>query len=142
MELPDDAMLRDILTRTRCIAVVGYSLRSDRPSHGVATFLAGQGYRVIPVNPGHAGAAALGTTVRADLADCPPEVDMVDIFRRSDQVAPVVDAALAHLPGLSTIWMQIGVHDATAAARARAQGIDVVADRCPRIEHPRLFGGA
>jgi hypothetical protein len=134
---PTDADIARILTTVRTIAVVGCSPKPDRPSHGVARFLAAQGYRVIPVNPGAAGQAALGTTVRATLADIAGPVDMVDIFRRSEEVGPVVEAALA-LPGLQAIWMQLGVVNEAAAQAARARGIAVVMDRCPAIEIPRL----
>jgi predicted CoA-binding protein len=134
---PSDADIARILTTVRTIAVVGWSPKPDRPSHGVARFLAVRGYRVIPVNPGVAGQPALGTTVSASLADIGEPVDMVDIFRRSEEVAPVVEQALA-LPGLKAIWMQLGVQDEAVAATARARGIAVVMDRCPAIEIPRL----
>lgn len=137
MPQPTDADIARILTTVHTIAVVGWSPRPDRPSHGVARFLASRGYRVIPVNPGAAGQPALGTTVRASLADIAEPVDMVDIFRRNEKVGPVVDAALA-LPGLRAIWMQLGVVNEPAAAVARARGIEVVMDRCPAIEIPRL----
>lgn len=137
-----DDDIRRILTETRTIAVVGWSPKPDRPSHGVAAFLKRRGYRVIPVNPGHAGREALGETVRASLADFGAEtgveVDMVDIFRRSDAAGAMVDEALEALPGLRAVWMQLGVVDEAAAERARAQGVDVVMDRCPAIEIPRL----
>ncbi len=132
-----DDDIRDILTSTKTIAVVGWSPKPDRPSHGVAAFLKRQGYRVIPVNPGQAGESALGETIRASLSDIDATVDMVDIFRRSSEVGPVVDEALA-LPGVKTIWMQLGVIDDVAAAKARAAGLRVVMDRCPAIEIPRL----
>ncbi|MAM60814.1 CoA-binding protein [Maritimibacter sp. UBA3975] len=137
-----DDYITDIFERTRTIALVGWSPNDARPSHRVARFLADRGYRVIPVNPGQAGKEALGETVVASLADIPREwpVDMVDIFRRSDAVGPVVDEALEHLPGLKTVWMQLGVENEDAAAAARAAGIDVVMDRCPAIEIPRLLG--
>lgn len=130
-----DCDLRDILTTVRTIAVVGWSPRADRPSHRVAAFLAARGYRVIPVNPGQAGQTALGETVRATLAEAGP-VDMVDIFRRSQEAGAVVDDAIA--AGAGVVWMQLGVADDAAAARARAAGLRVVMDRCPAIEIPRL----
>jgi predicted CoA-binding protein len=133
-----DDDLRRILSETRTIALVGWSPKPDRPSHRVAAFLKARGYRVIPVNPGQAGQTALGETVRASLSDIEGGVDMVDIFRRSDEAGAVVDAALAALPGLKTVWMQLGVVDEAAADRARAQGVEVVMDRCPAIEIPRL----
>ena len=134
-----DAMLRDILTTTRVIALVGWSPRPERPSHRVAAFLKARGYRVIPVNPGQAGVSALGEVVRPSLAGIDEPVDMVDIFRRPDAVLPVVEQALAHLPGLRTIWMQLGVENAAAAALAEARGLRVVQNRCPAIEIPRLI---
>ena len=135
-----DAELRAILERTRTIAVVGVSMNPVRPSAYVARYLALKGYRVIPVNPGHAGALVQGETVRASLSEIKEPVDMVDIFRRSEAVPPIVDEALDHFPGLGTIWMQIGVEHAEAAAKARARGVDVVMNRCPKIEYQRLFG--
>lgn len=133
-----DETIRTILTDTRVIALVGFSAKPARPSHGVARFLVENGYRVIPVNPGLAGQVFEGETVRASLSECPGDVDMVDIFRRSDQVCAVVDDAIAYLPKLRTVWMQIGVVNETAARTARAHDLRVVWDRCPRIEMPRL----
>jgi predicted CoA-binding protein len=133
-----DPDLRRILTETRTIALVGWSPKPDRPSHRVAAFLKARGYRVIPVNPGQAGHEALGETVRASLSDIAEPVDMVDIFRRSEEAGAVVDEALAALPGLKTVWMQLGVVDEAAAGRARAAGVEVVMDRCPAIDIPRL----
>jgi uncharacterized protein len=136
----DDAHLHALLTRARVIAMIGVSPDPLRPSHFVGRYLSLRGYRVIPVNPGHAGKRLFGETVRAGLEDCPPETDMLDIFRRSEAVPDIVGTALATLPGLRTIWMQIGVMHEGAAADARARGIDVVMNRCPKIEHQRLFG--
>lgn len=138
---PTDDTLRQILTDTKVIALVGWSAKPDRPSHGVAAYLARRGYRVIPVNPGHAGmVTAWGETVRASLADIPEAVDMVDIFRNPDAVEPVVAEALTALPGLKTVWMQIGVVNHAAAALVEAAGVTVVMNRCPAIEIPRLIG--
>ena len=95
---------------------------------------------MIPVNPGHAGEKLFGQTVRGSLSDITEPVDMVDIFRRSEAVPPIVDEALDFFPGLRTIWMQIGVENAEAAEKAQARGIDVVMNRCPKIEYQRLFG--
>lgn len=133
--MPDDAELRKILTSVKTIALVGWSPKPDRPSHRVAAFLKARGYRVIPVNPGQAGQVALGETVVASLAEAGP-VDMVDIFRRSEEAGAVVDAAIA--AGTKVVWMQLGVVDEAAAGRARAAGLRVVMDRCPAIEMPRL----
>ncbi len=135
-----DAELKRILDRTRVIAVVGLSPNPVRPSHYVARYLSLRGYRVIGVNPGHAGAVLFGETMRGAVADLPPEVDMLDIFRRTEAVPPIVEEALAHLPGLRTVWMQVGVVHEAAAQLARARGLDVVMDRCPKIEHQRLNG--
>jgi len=133
-----DDDIRRILGAVRTIAVVGWSPKPDRPSHRVAAFLKAKGFRVIPVNPGQAGQEALGEVVRASLAEIGGGVDMVDIFRRSEEAGAVVDEALATLPGLRAVWMQLGVVDEAAAARARAVGVEVVMDRCPAIEMPRL----
>ena len=139
---PDDATLRQVLTTTRVVAVVGISANPVRPSYYVARYLGLRGYRVIPVNPGHAGETLLGETVHAHLHDIPPDipVDMVDIFRRSDQVVPVVAEALAHLPALRTVWMQIGVWNAEARAIAAARGLSVIENLCPKMEYQRLYG--
>jgi len=137
-----DAFLKDILQRTRVIACVGLSTNPVRPSYYVARYLQLKGYRVIPVNPGHAGQTVFGEVIRPDLASIPADaqVDFLDIFRRSEAVPALVDEALAHLRGLRTIWMQLGVTSAAAADKARDRGIDVVQDRCPKIEYQRLFG--
>jgi hypothetical protein len=135
--MTSDADLRRILTSVKTIAVVGWSPKEDRPSHRVAKYLKARGYRVIPVNPGQAGQdSGLGEVVRANLADIEGPIDMVDIFRRSEEVAPVVDEALRI--GAKVIWMQLGVQDEVAAGLARAQGVDVVMNRSPAIDIPRL----
>lgn len=135
--MSEDDLIREILAETRTIAVVGWSAKPDRPSNSVARYLAARGYRVIPVNPGFAGQEALGEIVQARLCDIEGPVDMVDIFRRSEDVGPVVDEALA-LTGLKTIWMQLGVENETAAEVARSKGLQVVMNRCPVIEIARL----
>ncbi|MEM9636874.1 MAG: CoA-binding protein [Pseudomonadota bacterium] len=135
-----DAFLKDILTRTRRIAVVGVSMNPVRPSYYVARYLALKGYQVVPVNPGHAGKMLFGQKVQASLSDIEEDVDMVDIFRRSETVPPIVEEALERFPALQTIWMQIGVQHAEAAAKAEARGVVVVQNRCPKIEYQRLFG--
>jgi predicted CoA-binding protein len=136
-------ILRTILTETRRIAAVGVSPNPVRPSNYVARYLHAKGYEVIPVNPVHAGATLFGERVLASLRDIPPEreVDMVDVFRRSEHAGAVVDEALEVLGprGLKTVWLQIGVIDEAAAARAEARGVRVVMDRCPKIERQRLF---
>ncbi|MEL7179564.1 MAG: CoA-binding protein [Pseudomonadota bacterium] len=138
MQYSDDH-LRSILRRTKTIAIVGVSAKEIRPSYYVARYLGLKGYRVIPVNPGLAGQTLLGETVHADVSDIPVDVDMVDIFRRSEAVPPIVTASLARWPKLQTIWMQIGVMHADATAEAEARGVDVIQDRCPKIEYQRLF---
>lgn len=135
-----DDFLKTILKRTRRVAVVGVSMNPVRPSNYVARYMGLKGYEVIPVNPGHAGEILYGQTVRATLSEIEGGVDMVDIFRRSDHVPPIVDEALSAFPELQTIWMQIGVENTEAAEKARARGVDVVMNRCPKIEYQRLFG--
>lgn len=135
-----DARLKDILTRTKVIAVVGVSLNPVRPSYYVAHYLSLKGYRVIPVNPGHAGKMLFGETVQASLSDIEGEVDMVDIFRRPEAVPAIVEEALTVFADLQTIWMQIGVEHPQAAAKAEARGVTVIQNRCPKIEYQRLFG--
>ena len=132
--------IRKILQRTKSIAIVGVSLNPVRPSYFVARYLSLKGYKIIPVNPGHAGETLLGQTVVGSLADISDPVDMVDIFRRSEAVGPIVDDAIQHLEGLSTIWMQIGVENEQAAEVATQAGLDVIQNRCPKIEYQRLFG--
>ncbi len=136
-----DAYLRDILTSARTIAVVGASPRRERPSHRVMAYLQRHGYRAIPVNPNvanpnAAGEAILGERCYAALADITEPIDMVDIFRRSELAGVAVDAAIAI--GAKIVWMQLGVRDEEAAARAEAAGLRVVMNRCPAIEIPRL----
>ena len=131
-----DSYLRDVLTSVRTIAVVGASPRRERPSHGVMAYLQRRGYRTIPVNPNAAGDKINGDTVYARLADVPEPVDMVDVFRRTEMAGGVVDEAIA--TGAKVVWMQLGVRDDDAAARAEAHGLKVVMNRCPAIEIPRL----
>ena len=131
-----DPYLRDILTSVRTIAVVGASPRPERPSHGVMAYLQRHGYRTIPVNPNAAGSTINGETVYARLAEVPEPIDMVDVFRRTEMAGVVVDEAIAF--GAKIVWMQLGVRDDDAAARAEAHGIKVVMNRCPAIEIPRL----
>lgn len=131
-----DAYLREILTDIRTIAVVGASPRPHRPSHGVMRYLQRQGYRTIPVNPFAVGGTILGERCYASLAEIPEPVDMVDIFRRSEFAGTAVDEAIAI--GAKAVWMQLGVVDRAAAARAAATGCKIVMNRCPAIEIPRL----
>ena len=141
-ETPPEALLRHILTTARVFACVGVSMNPVRPSNYVARYLGLKGFRVIPVNPGHAGETLYGETVYPDLSAIPADirVDVVDIFRRSEAVPGIVDAALDRFPDLEVIWMQIGVRHAEAAARAEARGVTVIQNRCPKIEYQRLFG--
>lgn len=132
-----DDLIIDALGRHRTIALVGFSANPARPSHGVARFLQSFGHRVIPVNPGLAGQSFLGELVRGSLQES-AEADFVDVFRRSEEVAGLVEAALTHLPGLKVIWTQLDVRDEAAAEMARARGVVVIQDRCPAIEIPRL----
>src|SRR5690606_16717854 len=105
----------------------------EKPSHRVPAYLQSQGYRVIPVNPRLE--TGLGETAYASLADVPEPIDVVQIFRRSDQVGPIVDEAIA--VGAKAVWMQIGIADEEAAARARAAGLDVVMNQCMKVQHTR-----
>lgn len=134
----DDAYLKDVLTSVRRIAVVGASHKPERPSFGVARTLAAHGYEVIPVNPGLAGQTVDGRLVYGKLADIPSGVDMVDIFRNVAEVPGVVDEVLALAEPPKVIWMQLAIRDDAAAAKAEAQGLKVVMNRCPAIELPRL----
>jgi len=131
-----DAYLRDILNGAHTIAIVGASPRRERPSHGVMAYLQRRGYRTIPVNPNASGGAINGEKCYASLAAMPDPIDMVDVFRRSEAAGGVVDEAIA--VGAKVLWMQLGVRDDDAAARAEAAGLKVVMNRCPAIEIPRL----
>ncbi|WP_368187438.1 CoA-binding protein [Aestuariibius sp. HNIBRBA575] len=135
-----DAFLTRVLRRTKTIAIVGISAKEIRPSFYVARYLQLKGYRIIPVNPGLVGQKVLGEEVYADLASIPHDLDMVDIFRRSDAVPEIVDNALGRWPNLQTIWMQIGVEHEEAAKIATARGVDVIQNKCPKMEYQRLFG--
>lgn len=135
-----DRFIASVLTSVKTIAMVGATANIARPAYIVMKYLKSRGYHVIPVNPGHAGKEILGETAYARLADIPEPVDMVDIFRRSDAAAGVVDEALALDPLPRVIWMQLGIRNDEAAARAQAAGITVVMNRCPKIEFGRLTG--
>lgn len=131
-----DDPIRDMLARSKVIAVVGLSSKPHRPSHGVARYLQSVGYRVIPVNPNET--EILGEKSYARLEDVPVHVDIVDVFRRSEFVPPIVESAIAI--GASVVWLQEGVVHEQAAARARAAGLEVVMDRCTLKEHAQRFG--
>lgn len=132
---PPDDVIRDILSRPQRIAVVGCSPDPSRDSHRVTRLLVEKGHTIIPVNP--AAREILGFRAYASLREIPAPVDMVDIFRRADRAGSVVDEAIAIAAKI--VWMQLGVVDAAAAARAQAAGLTVIMDRCPAIEYRRLF---
>jgi uncharacterized protein len=136
MPLTRDEDIAELLTNARTIAVVGASDRPSRPSYGVMRFLQGQGYRVLPVNPQITGEHVIGEYVWRDLSRIGLPIDIVDIFRRPEAAGDAVDQAI--LVGAKAVWMQIGVINEAAAARAEAAGLKVVMDRCPKIEIPRL----
>ena len=136
----DDDYIRGILTATRTIALIGASPNPARASNGVLGYLTRSGYETYPINPGIAGRELFGRMVYPRLADVPVAIDMVDVFRNSDAIAGVVDEILA-LPELPKVmWLQLGVRNDAEAARLEARGVQVVMDRCPAIERPRLIG--
>ena len=130
-----DDEIRRVLSDSKTIAVVGLSAKPWRPSHGVSEYMKSKGYRVIPVNPNLTD--ALGEKAYARLEDIPEKIDIVNIFRRSEFVAPLVDSAIAL--GARAVWMQEGVIDRTAAERARQAGLAVIMDRCILKEHRKRF---
>jgi predicted CoA-binding protein len=134
----DDTYIRGILRRTRVIAMPGARTSWNRPSFFVMKYLQRKGYRVIPVNPRAVGQEILGEPVVSSLGDIGSPVDMVDIFRNSEAAGQITDEAIAI--GAKSVWMQIGVRNDEAAARATDAGLDVVMDRCPKIEFSRLCG--
>lgn len=136
MPLTTDAAIAELLSSVRTIAMVGASDRPDRPSYGVMKFLQDHGYRVIPVNPSITGEHIHGEFVWRDLSEIGDPIDMVDIFRRSADAGDAVDQAIT--AGAKAVWMQLGVVNEAAAARAGAAGLKVVMDRCPKIEIARL----
>ena len=134
----DNAYIAGILNSVRTIAIVGASANEVRPSFFVLKYLLSKGFEVFPVNPGHAGREILGRMTYAKLSDIPVAIDMVDIFRASAAVPPIVDEALALDPLPKVIWMQLTVRHDEAAAKAEAAGVKVVMNRCPKIEYGRL----
>lgn len=136
MPLTTDAEIRDLLTSARTIAIVGASDNPERASHGVMAFLQDHGYRVIPVNPAITGQHVLGEYVWESLDQIGVPIDIVDVFRRSDAVGPIVDDAIA--VGAKAVWMQLGVVNPEAAGKAEAAGLQIVMDHCPKIEIRRL----
>jgi uncharacterized protein len=133
-----DSYIRGILNTVKTIAMVGFSPKENRPSYFVFKYLIERGYHVIPVNPGHAGKEVLGQKVYAKLGDITEPVDMVDIFRASENVLPIVQEALILTPKPQVIWMQLTVRNDQAAKLAEDAGIKVVMNRCPKIEYGRL----
>jgi len=133
-----DSYIRGILNTVKSIAMVGASEKENRPSYFAFKYLLERGYRMIPVNPGHAGGEMLGRRIYGRLADIPEPIDMVDIFRASRYAVPIVEEALALKPRPQVIWMQLGVRNDEAAALAEANGLKVVMNRCPKIEYGRL----
>ena len=135
----DIATLRRILRECRTIAVVGLSEQWHRPSNFAANYMQQHGYRIVPVNPRYAGAEVLGVRCIASLDDIDHPVDMVDVFRRTEDVLPIARRAVAI--GARCLWQQIGVKNLAADRLVREAGLDSVMDRCVKIEHARLFGG-
>jgi uncharacterized protein len=136
---PDD-YIRAILLDVKRIAMVGASANNARPSYFVLKYLSERGFTILPINPGLAGGHILALPVYASLAEAPAPIDMVDIFRNSAVAGAVVDEALALDPPPRVIWMQLGVRNDAAAARAESRGVKVVMNRCPKIEYGRLSG--
>ena len=138
----EDDYIRGILREVRTIAMAGASANWVRPSSFAMKYLQGKGYKVIPLNPGQAGSQILGETCYASIADIPGPVDMVDIFRNSKAAGDVIDEALPIVEEkqIKIIWMQLGIRNDPAAKRAEAAGLNVIMDRCPKIEYGRLFG--
>ncbi|MEQ8441989.1 MAG: CoA-binding protein [Alphaproteobacteria bacterium] len=135
-----DAYIRDILRDAKVFACVGASANWNRPSYFASKYLIQKGYRVIPVNPRAAGQDILGETAVASLSDIDVPVDVVQLFRRPDQVEGVVDEALSLTPQPKVVWMQLAVVNHAAADKAEAAGLKVVMNRCPKIEYARLSG--
>jgi len=134
----DDSYIRGILSTVKTIAMVGASEKENRPSYFAFKYLLERGYKMIPVNPGHAGEDMLGQRIYARLTDIPEPVDMIDIFRSSQYALAIVQEALALKTRPQVIWMQLGVRNDEAAALAEANGMKVVMNRCPKIEYGRL----
>jgi predicted CoA-binding protein len=133
-----DSYIRGILNTVKTIAMVGASEKDNRPSYFAFKYLLERGYRMIPINPGHAGETMLGQKVYARLSDIPEPIDMVDIFRASKYVLPIVQEALSLKTRPQAIWMQLGIRNDEAATLAEANGMKVVINRCPKIEYGRL----
>jgi hypothetical protein len=138
----EDTYIAAVLSSVKTMAMVGASANENRPSYFAMKYLIGKGYRVIPVNPGLAGQTLLGETVVGAIADLAPPVDMIDVFRNSEAALEITEEAIRHKErlGLHVLWMQLGVFNAEAAAKAEAAGLRVVMNRCPKIEYGRLSG--
>ncbi|MGB3553879.1 MAG: CoA-binding protein [Jannaschia sp.] len=137
---PSDALLREVLTRVRSFACVGVSPDPVRPSHFVARYLSLRGYRVVPVNPVHAGTRLFGEEVVPDLTSLTGPIDVLDIFRRPEFVPALVEEGLRVLPGLQVVWLQVGIVSPEAEAMCIEAGVTFIQNRCPKIEYQRLFG--
>jgi len=137
--MDDINTLRRLLRENHVIAVVGLSADWFRPSYFAAKYLQEHGYRILPVNPRYAGKSILGERCFAGLREITDKVDVVDVFRKTEDVTPIAEDAIAI--GAKVLWQQIGVKNEAAAANARAAGLETVMDRCMKIEHGRLFGG-
>ena len=135
-----DDYIRSVLRKVRSVAVIGASANTSRPSYFVVKYLISKGFSVFPVNPGQAGKQIAGVLCHASMADIPEPVDMIDIFRNSEAAYDVVEEALDLDPLPKVIWMQLQVRNDAAAAMAEERGIEVVMDRCPKIEYARLCG--
>ena len=135
-----DSYIRGILNTVKTIAMVGASAKDNRPSYFAFKYLLERGYRMIPVNPGLAPKDLLGQRIYARLSEIPEPIDMVDVFRAAPYALPIVQEALTLKPKPQVIWMQLGVRNDEAAARAEARGIEVIMNRCPKIEYGRLSG--
>ena len=136
----DNAYIAGILNSVKTIAMVGASANDVRPSYFVLKYLLAKGFSVFPINPGQAGKEILGRMTYARLADIPEPIDMVDVFRNAAAVPGIVDEVLRLDPLPKVLWMQLGVRNDEAAARAEAAGINVVMNRCPKIEYGKLSG--
>ncbi|MBL27198.1 MAG: hypothetical protein CMM50_06570 [Rhodospirillaceae bacterium] len=133
-----DDFLRRVLVNNPVVAMIGASANPERPSYRIMKYLQGKGFRVIPINPGEAGNTIHGELCYARLQDVPEQIDIVDVFRRSEAAEEIVTDAIA--AGAKAVWMQLGVENAAAAEKGRAAGLDIIMNRCPKIECSRLFG--
>ena len=142
MSTVSDHVLRDLLTTNRTFVSVGMSVNPIRPSYFVGRYLSRKGFTIIPVNPAYRDQELFGEGVVGDIEAINPQrpVDIINIFRRSEDVPDIVSRSIAHFSHLKAIWMQVGVRHRDAARYAEGYGLTVIQDRCPKIEHQRLFG--